>query len=608
MAEKKKTKTSHRRIVIFIGLLATFLSFFLTRFGFFGNIENKSVDWRFAQRGPIKAEAPVVIVAIDDASFTNMPERWVWPRNFYATAIENLKKWGAKVVAFDVVYSEPTARNPKEDAQFGEAMKKVKNVILGIALITDEQYGSLTRKVFPIDVLAKNAAGFGLVHHAFDSDSNIRKSFLMKLDEDTGDKYLSLAVTAYANYKGIKVSDINRVEGTSNITLGKEVFPNQLFINYVGGPATFKTVPFYQVYFGEERIKDLFRDKIVLIGSTADILHDVFSTPFSHAGYQMPGVEIHANVINTLYAKNQIKKMTGINTFFLVIGIGILTSFMLFAIKAWQGVIVASAEVIIYLILSVVLFSRYNYLLNVTDAVFTIILCYLSMSTYKVAVEEGEKRKIRSVFSRYVSQGLVNELLKSEDIKLGGEKKEVSILFSDIRGFTAMSEKMSPEQVVAILNEYLEAMTDIVFKNHGTLDKFIGDAVMATFGTPVYMKDHAMRAVMTAFMMQKRLAELNEKWTKEGKKTLKIGIGINSGEVVAGNMGSLKRMEYTVIGDAVNLASRLESLNKDLSTEIILSESTYNHVKEFVKAKEYKGIKVKGKEEYLTVYEAISLL
>jgi adenylate cyclase len=209
------------------------------------------------------------------------------------------------------------------------------------------------------------------------------------------------------------------------------------------------------------------------------------------------------------------------------------------------------------------------------------------------------------MFSKYVSEAVVNEMLRRSEIKLGGEKQELTVLFCDIRGFTSMSEKLPPEEVVKILNEFLSAMTDIIFKNRGTLDKFMGDAVMAVFGAPVFFKDHALCAVRTAFMMKGKLNELNEKWKKQGRPMLAVGMGINTGEAIAGNMGSIRRVEYTVIGDTVNLASRLESLNKELNTEILMSEATYSVVKDNIRAKEYKDIKIKGKEKNIKVYEAI---
>ena len=604
-APKKKT---HHRNIILIGLLATVLSMVISRVGFFNNLGDRSIDWRFKARGKVKIVAPVVIVAIDDESFSQMPERWTWPRNYYATAIKNLKKWGAKVITFDMLFSEPTSSKPKEDEAFSKAIKEVDDVVLGMGvLFTTNERGEKTRLELPIDKFRNYVRSIGLIHHVFAPDMHIRESYI-RLDYE-GKKYFSLALETLGVYYGItdQVKNMNTRElkwGDLNIPLYNG---NEIIINFAGPPGSFETVSFYKVY-NEKGIKpETFRNKIVLIGSTADILHDVFITPFSEFGSMMPGVEIHANVINTIMLNSFMSKMNNWESFWLVLGIGILTCFSLFGIGTMPGLAVAVAEIIAYIFFARYLFDKNNYIISLVDPVFTVVLCYLSMSTYKVTIEEREKKKIKEVFSRYVSSNLVEELLNRE-IKLGGEKKEITILFSDIRGFTSMSEKMQPEEVVGILNEYLTEMTDTIFKNDGTLDKFIGDAVMGLFGTPAFFPDHALRAVKTAFMMKGKLIELNQRWLSQGRHTLKIGIGINTGDVIAGNMGSLKRMEYTVIGDAVNLASRLESLNKDLGTEIIISSSTYEQVKDHVRVKKFTDIKVKGKEEFLTVYELLELI
>lgn len=607
--KKEKKQTFHRRAIIFIGLLATILSIFITRTGFFEGLENKSIDWRFKERGIVQPTAPVVIVAIDDSSFSEMPERWIWPRNFYAQLISNLKSWGAKVIAFDVVYSEPTARNPKEDAEFAKAVDKAGNVVLGMAILYEEtKVGDKTTKVYPIPALKDGAYASGIVHHPFDRDSSIRHSQLVKIESETGEKYLSLSMESLGLYKGLRRNNLEIIKEENKVKWGDINSTNQIIINYAGPAGTFTTVPFYQVYYGKNIKKNMFKDKIVLVGSTADILHDVFSTPFSESGYTMPGVEIHANVINTLYNNSMMKRIGRFSSLALLFAIGLFTSFMIFRIKTLRGLIVVFAEVIAFIFLSRYLFDAHNYIIDLVNPLFTMVLCYSSISVYKVAVEEKENRKIKNIFSRYVSKTLVDEILKKQEIKLGGEVKEVSVLFSDIRGFTAMSEKMQPEEVLGVLNEYLTAMTDIVFENGGTLDKFIGDAVMAVFGSPLYDKDHAIRAVRTGWQMQKKLDELNEKWAQEGKKTLKIGVGVNSGKVVAGNMGSMRRMEYTVIGDTVNLASRLESLNKELSTSFLISENTNALVRDRIKSKMYTDIKIKGKEDHLTVYEVLEVL
>lgn len=603
---KDLKKVTHKRFIILIGIFATFFSLIITSTGIFKGLESKNIDWLFSKRGEIKPQAPIIIVAIDDESFAKMPERWTWPRNFYGKIVDNLKSWGAKVIAFDVIYSEPTKRNPKEDIIFANSIKKAGNVVLGMGIFSDisKNYEKIY-PVLPIQILADSTYAMGLIHHVFDEDSHIRKSYMF-LDYNKK-RYFALSLEILGAYYNLKKEDMKITRkyilwDKLKIKLHKG---NQIIINYAGQPKTFLTVPFYKVYYGKEIKKEIFKDKIVFIGSTSELLHDVFLTPFSQPGIQMPGVEIHANVLNTIFTGSYISQIDRINSFLLLLLIGIFTSFLIFNIKAWQGLIVTFSEILFFVFLTVFIFIKYNFIITFVNPVFTIVLCYLSMSTYKVAVEEREKRKIKNIFSRYVSKGVVDELLKSADVKLGGEKRVLSVLFSDIRGFTSMSEKMQPEAVVSILNVFLSEMTDIIFLNHGTLDKFIGDAIMAVFGSPIFLKDHAKRAVKTAFMMKNKLNQLNEKWQKEGKHTLKIGIGINSGEAIAGNMGSLKRMEYTVIGDTVNLASRLESLNKELGTEILISENTYNEVKDFITVKKFENVKIRGKEEALTVYEVL---
>ncbi|HDQ26819.1 MAG TPA: adenylate/guanylate cyclase domain-containing protein [bacterium] len=607
--EIKKDKVFHRRVIISIGVIATFMAIGITSTGLLNRMENNSIDWRFKNRGPLEITAPVVIVAIDDESFARMPERWTWPRTFYAKAVDNLKKWGAKVVGFDVIYSETTARYPQEDAAFVDSVKRAGNVVLGTAVLYEETAaGPRTRALMPMPGLKEAAASLGLIQHVYDADSAIRRSYL--LVDEGGDRHYSLSVMVLGMYKGLAPKDID-ISVPELLKWGDMEVKrrrNMMYVNFTGPPSHFPTIPFHKVYFEKEADPSLFKDKIVLIGSTAEILHDVFITPFSTAGDKMPGVEVHANVINTIFSGGYITRMAPVQGFILLLALGIATSFMLFAIKAWQGLIVVAAEILLYIFAAQYIFGAYNYIVDFVNPIFTMAFCYVSISTYKVAVEEKEKRKIKSVFSKYMSEELVNELLKSTEIKLGGEKKDITVLFSDIRGFTAMSEKYPPEEVVALLNEYLSEMTDAVFVNKGMLDKFIGDAVMALFGTPTYYKDHALRAVKAAFLMRKKLAKLNEKWAAEGRPGLKIGIGINSGEVIAGNMGSIKRMEYTVIGDTVNLASRVETLNKELGTELLISGKTYERVKDRVKVKKYTEIKVKGKEEYQTVYEVTELV
>ena len=240
---------------------------------------------------------------------------------------------------------------------------------------------------------------------------------------------------------------------------------------------------------------------------------------------------------------------------------------------------------------------------------FALFFGYTSQTAYRFLMEERRARDIRKMFSSYVSKRIVDELIRDPSkAKLGGDRKEITVLFSDIRGFTSFSEKHQPEEVVSLLNEYLGAMTEIVFAHEGTLDKFVGDAIMALWGAPVGQPDHAERAARCALAMIAKLKELQAKWTAEGKYVIDIGIGINTGDMVVGNMGAEgKKMDYTVIGDNVNLGARLEGLTRKYNNHIIISEYTYEKIKDVVQATELDSVTVKGKEKPVVVYDLVGL-
>lgn len=234
-------------------------------------------------------------------------------------------------------------------------------------------------------------------------------------------------------------------------------------------------------------------------------------------------------------------------------------------------------------------------------------LAELTDAFNEMAASLEEKEKIRRVFERYVSDEVVEEALKGDGLVLGGERKKATVLFADIRDFTPMLGRIKPNEAVDILNEYFTAMTPIIQRNKGLVSKFIGDAIMCIFGAPVIHPDDAFQAVKTAVEMQEELKKLQAKWVQEGKTSVHIGIGINSGDVIVGNVGSPERMEYTVIGDPVNVADRIEKLNKELGTKILISETTYEEAKDKIIANKLEPMKVNDKEELIQVYEVVGL-
>lgn len=287
---------------------------------------------------------------------------------------------------------------------------------------------------------------------------------------------------------------------------------------------------------------------------------------------------------------------------------GLVTGLVLPRLRAVFSVLLIGVLFFGYLLASQKLFVQKGIWLNAVYPLLTMVIVYTAVTLYRYIVEEREKRKIRGAFSFYVTPSVVNEMLKNPDkLKLGGDKKELTVLFSDIRGFTTLAEEMEPEALVNLLNEYLTEMTDIVFEFDGLLDKYIGDAVMAVWGAPLEQNDHPARACRTALKMLDRLTKMQQKWEAEGTPRLDIGIGINAGPMVVGNMGSERRFDYTVMGDSVNLASRLEGINKEYGTQVVISEFTYERVKDDFFCRELDAVRVKGRAKPAKIYELVAL-
>ena len=393
--------------------------------------------------------------------------------------------------------------------------------------------------------------------------------------------------------------------GVEAIQIGDIKIPTdetgQMMINYLGPPKTFPHYPITDI-INNKIHKGVFKDKIVLIGATAIGIYDMRNTPFSTV---YPGLEIHATTIDNILRQNFLTrpKWTKIFDLFAIILIGIVIGIVIPRLSAVKGILFAIGLFIIYIFFSRILFVKYGLCFNITYPLIALIVLYISLTIYKYMAEERERKKIKGAFSYYVSPSVVNEMLKHpEKLKLGGDRKELSILFSDIRSFTTIAEGLTPEDLVHLLNAYLTAMTDIVFKYNGTLDKYMGDAIMAIYGAPLDLPDHPIKACQSALEMMKELKILNQKWIGEGKQPINIGIGVNTGPMMVGNMGSDQRFDFTVMGDSVNLGSRLEGANKSYKTNIIISEFTFERVKNEFTCMELDSVRVKGKEQPVKIY------
>ena len=397
--------------------------------------------------------------------------------------------------------------------------------------------------------------------------------------------------------------------GVEGLRLGPVDIPTnskgELLVNFYGPQYSFTHYSAGALLRGELP-RDCLKDKLVVIGITTMGLYDMRSTPFDAV---LPGVELHCTVMeNILQQQFVIRSERNALVYDLGALGGIALIFLLVQYRA-RGVLLAGVSALLfggYIWFTHHIFLSQGLWLNNLYPPLNLAFAYMGTTMHRYLSEEKKKRQIRQAFGLYVPESVVEEMLAHpERLRVGGEKKELSILFSDIRGFTSLSEKLTAEEVVLQLNGYLTRMTEVVFAQQGTLDKYIGDAIMAIFGAPMPQEDHAVRACRTALGMIEALRSLQEDWKEKGLPVLDIGIGIHTGMAVVGNMGSERRMDYTAIGDNVNLASRLEGLTKKYGVSIVVSESTLEGAEELFVARVLDVVRVKGKQQPVRIYELI---
>jgi adenylate cyclase len=546
------------------------------------------------------------------------------------------------------------------DAQFADALKSAGNVVLGHLFLaadraaffdpklTEAYFNIIWAKAFPqvlkaqsgrqdfdlgkawiqaggmvaqgvepnLPQFAEAAASYGSFSVATDADGTLRRALFMIGYQDLYFPSLDLeALQQYENIPDQQIAAYISADGLERIQFGShEIRPWQngtALINYVG---PFHSYPHYSMadVLYKPLPADTFRDKIVLVGPTALGIGDLANTPFQKRGSGYMGVEVHANIIDNLLHSNEPHRTFLVRGFREeLVDLGFILLFGA-GLGLWFGrcrPLVATATVVVVLgmFAGFVYFSfaHWGRWFSFVIPAATLVGSYVFATSFRVMFEEREKRRIRKSFSQYLSPGVIALIEKDPQkyIKPGGEMKDLTVMFSDIRDFTHLSEGLTPDELVGLLNEYLGAMTDILFRHFGTLDKYIGDAIMAFWGSPYPLKDHAYQACCCATEMVARLAELNRDWAAHGRPAIAIGIGVNTGPVNVGNMGSDKRLAWTVMGDNVNLASRLEGMTKEYRTQIIISESTYGHVKDQFVAREVDKIRVKGKHHPVTIYE-----
>ncbi|MBW3012262.1 CHASE2 domain-containing protein [Candidatus Woesearchaeota archaeon] len=548
---------------LIIALAVGVLFSFMYNFGLYETWQLRLSDMLYAER-PVLDD--IVIIAIDDKSLQEIG-RWPWPREEYIKLVPKLEQ--SKVVGIDIAFFE----EEENDYKLASELRKL-NAVLPV------QYDFEKNTVLkPVDTYYGIDTGF--VNIINDADGIVRDTYLLIDDIEV---HKSFAFTVYEKFRG------------------KEIEPDfdKIIINYAGKPGSFTLYS-----FSDAVAQDIdFADKIVLIGATAPSLHDEFFTPISE-GKAMSGVEINANIIQTLITKNYIARQSASSTIVLIMVFSILAGLAMGFLKLRWSTIAIIALLAAYLFFALYMFDKNNIIMNIVYPFAVLLFTYVALTAFFYFSEQKERKKIHDLFGKYVSKDVADEIIsksKSGVVDLQGEEREISVLFADIRNFTPTAEKMKPHAVVNMLNTNFGKMTDAVLNNKGTLDKYMGDCVMALFGAPLKNEQHALDAVKAALEMKQAVKEIHK---QKNVPKVGIGIGINSGEAVIGNMGSTKRAEYTAIGDTVNIASRLCSNSN--AGQVIVSEQTFEKIKNKVKAKSLGHIKVKGKKKPVKVYEIIGL-
>jgi adenylate cyclase len=371
----------------------------------------------------------------------------------------------------------------------------------------------------------------------------------------------------------------------------------EILINFRGRLTDFARVSYYRVVNGEIPPGE-FRDKIVLIGPTSEILHDVFATAFA-AGGDMPGVVIHANALETLIRGDRIREVPKVASTLLAVIAALAGSLLAIRLRAFRALVVVGVVWIVAGLVVIGAFTYGNVWWRAMALTFGLVLGYGATVVENFVREQREKQRL----SRFFSPDVLREVVRDRDGHLLRPRRRlVTVLFSDIRGFTTISERLAPEQVDEMLREYLSVMTEVVFRHGGTIDKYMGDGIMALYNAPREDPEHAINAVRTALEFQERAIPFSARWQEKLGVQIRCGVGINSGEAIVGSLGSRQRNEYTAIGDPVNLAARLESVTKDYGVPIIVSEYTYEYVKGRFPTKALDTVTVKGKSQPVKIY------
>ncbi|HSA07266.1 MAG TPA: adenylate/guanylate cyclase domain-containing protein [Candidatus Gastranaerophilales bacterium] len=603
---------------------------------------------------PQKTSKEIIVVAIDDQSIKKIG-RWPWKRTYYADIFEYLENVAeSKLIAFDSVIV--SYGQEKYDKEFFKRFSSLNKIIPGVFFsketdhfehINEQKLNELFSEKFSVEVkdlrsvylkeksgyssssysveeIINTSKSFGSVLSFPDNDGIIRKTEHLFLYKDS--YYPSLAVAVFKQlYPDAKfvlkenLLEINSEEKNFKIPIFSNENGSFSFIKWYKSNDNkhsypYKTISAWKIIESYKNIRQnkpplidssIFKDKIVVLGATSTALKDIKSTPLK---FDYPGIYIQASIIDNLINNDFItrfSKAQDILILFFSIIIGFSAIFYLPPIYSSISLTFLSVG---YFYACLFFFYPNNYAPDpVTPVVFIICTMFIGYG-YEYFIEDAQKRKTKNLIAKYVSKDIMEEILKNPDsVKLKGKRSDITVLFVDIRNFTSISETTDPQKVSELLNEYFNELIPVIFKYHGTVNKFIGDAVMAIFGAPIECSDHPENAVRCAIEMYERIQDLKLKWEKENKPEINVGIGISTGEAFVGNVGAKERFEYSAIGNTVNIANRLESFNKLYKTSILISETTYNRVKDKIEAEEIDSVCVTQSSEPIKIFELKAL-
>lgn len=599
----------------------------------------------------------VVLVVIDTKSVEKY--RWPWKRELYCGLLNYFSKYAkAKVVVYDSIINTLDTDNPQSDAKYFSSVKAMNNFVSGCVFTpyewqdekkgkeydeafqskfalkledktenTEECYESIMTFPEPYFDVIKNVGAInislGPIYQSLYDDQVARGyNHFIKYK---GAYYPSLSMRTYLYLYNISnvIFDYDKVEFPENNTTIKQL-RHHIYSNIV-------PLKFYKLYGGEyshinysaidilnsnEQLErgqkpllnpEMFKDKIIVIGGNVPAGDGLNDNRNSAISPNHPGVDIQATAIDNLVHHDFLIMIPQwINLLFTILGM-LLVYFAVKMLNLTKSIYAVVLIMTGYIFAGCICFY-FDVVINVITPLVMFVISTIFAYTHKYFIETKNKEKVQNAMGKYMSKDVMKRVIENIDnLGLGGKRATVTVLFSDIRGFTTISEKLSAQQVSEILNEYFSEMEPIITKYNGIINKFIGDAIMAVFGEPIQDENHAENAVKCAYEMLKKVEYLHKKWVNEGKPEIEIGIGINTGEVFVGNIGSNNRMEYTVIGDTVNLASRLESYNKTYKTKMLISAATYKHVTKIADVIKIPDVQIRGKSKKMDIYEVLKV-